>query len=218
LPRPAALEKRLGYRFGKAALLEQALSRRAGRLEGNERLEFLGDAVLGCVVAEEVYARHPAQSEGELHLLQERLVREEALARVARAIGLEELLQASVPTVRPSTLADTLEAVFGAVFLDGGYPAARASILRIFAPLLDELVPARLDRDAKSRLQELVQARFKSVPGYRIVRSEGAAHEKVFEVECQVPELARTARGRGSSRRRAEQDAAQAMLKELERA
>lgn len=165
-------------------------------------------------MAEEVYTRHPALREGELHRLQESLVREEALAEVARNLALDQMLH--LPTIRASTLADTMEAIFGAVFLDGGYPAAKDAVLRVFTPLLDRLDPARLDRDAKSRLQEVVQARFRSVPGYRIVRSEGAAHEKLFEVECSVPELNLSATGTGSSRQRAEQEAAKAVLEKIQ--
>jgi ribonuclease-3 len=218
LSRPAALEKRLGYRFTRSELLEQALSHQGKRLEGNERLEFLGDGVLDCVMAEEVYTRYPSLREGELHRLQESLVREEALAEAARHIGLDETLKPALPFIRSSTLADTMEAIFGAVFLDGGYRAARATILRVFEPFLERLDPQRLDRDAKSKLQEIVQARFKSVPIYRILRSQGAAHEKVFEVECAVAELKRTAVGSGLSRQRAEQDAARAMLQQIDKA
>jgi ribonuclease III len=166
-------------------------------------------------MAEEVYVRYPALREGELHRLQESLVRGEALAQVGREIALEPMLQ--LPTISASTLADTAEAVFGAVFLDGGYAAAKDVILRVFAARLAALDPARLDRDPKSRLQEIVQARFRSVPGYRLVRSEGAAHEMRFEVECSVPELELSATGSGSSRQRAEQDAAAMLLEKLER-
>jgi len=165
-------------------------------------------------MAEEVYTRYPALREGELHRLQESLVREEALAQVAQDLALDQMLQ--LPTIRASTLADTMEAIFGAVFLDGGYPAAKDAVLHVFTPMLERLDPARLDRDAKSRLQEIVQARFRSVPGYRIVRSEGAAHEKLFEVECSVPELNLSATGTGSSRQRAEQEAAKAVLEKIQ--
>jgi ribonuclease-3 len=165
-------------------------------------------------MAEAVYSRYPALREGDLHRLQESLVREEALAEVAQDLAVDQMLQ--LPTIRASTLADTMEAIFGAVFLDGGYPAAKDAILRVFTPMLDRLDPARLDRDAKSRLQEIVQARFRSVPAYRIVRSVGAAHEKLFEVECSVPELSLTATGTGSSRQRAEQEAAKAVLDKIQ--
>jgi ribonuclease-3 len=164
-------------------------------------------------MAEAVYTRFPALREGELHRLQESLVREEALAEVARGIALDRAL--ALPTIRDSTLADTMEAVFGAVFLDGGYAAAKDAVLRVFAPRIADLDPARLDRDAKSRLQELIQARFRSVPAYRIVSSAGAAHEKLFEVECAVPELKLTATGTGASRQKAEQDAARAILDKI---
>jgi ribonuclease-3 len=166
-------------------------------------------------MAEAVYLRYPALREGELHRLQESLVRGEALAQVAREIALEPMLQ--LPTISASTLADTLEALIGAVFLDGGYAAAKDAIRRVFAERLAGLDPARLDRDPKSRLQELVQARLRSVPAYRLVRSEGAAHERRFEVECSVPELKLSATGSGSSRQRAEQDAAALLLEKLER-
>jgi ribonuclease III len=166
-------------------------------------------------MAEEVYLRYPALREGELHRLQESLVRGEALAQVAGEIALEPMLR--LPTISASTLADTVEAVFGAVFLDGGYAAAKEVILRVFAARLAALDPATLDRDPKSRLQEIVQARFRSVPAYRLVRSEGAAHAMRFEVECSVPELKLSATGSGSSRQRAEQDAAGLLLENLER-
>jgi ribonuclease-3 len=165
-------------------------------------------------MAEAVYTRYPALREGDLHRLQESLVREEALAEVARDLALDQML--ALPTIRASTLADTMEAIFGAVFLDGGYPAAKDAILRVFAPMLERLDPARLDKDAKSRLQEMIQGRFRSVPGYRVVRSAGAAHEKLFEVECSVPELNMSARGTGSSRQRAEQEAAKALLEKIQ--
>jgi ribonuclease-3 len=165
-------------------------------------------------MAEEVYTRYPALREGDLHRLRESLVREEALAEVARDLALDQMLQ--LPTIRASTLGDTMEAIFGAVFLDGGYAAAKRSILRVFTPMLERLDPARLDKDAKSRLQEIVQARFRSVPGYRVVRSAGAPHEKLFEVECSVPELNMSARGMGSSRQRAEQEAAKAVLEKIQ--
>lgn len=218
MSRPAALEKRLGHKFRTVGLLQQALSRQGGRLEGNERLEFLGDEVLGCVIAEALYHRYPSLREGELHRLKESLVREEALFEAAQLVALDELLRASNPTIGVSTLADTMEAVFGAVFVDGGYAPARKTILKVLAPLLERLDPSRPERDAKSILQEQVQARFKSIPGYRMLRSTGAAHEKVFEVECSVAELRLAARGSGPSRQKAEQEAAKAVLAQIAKA
>jgi len=211
LSRRASLEKRIGHRFTAPRLLEDALARGSEARNRYERLEFLGDSVLACVVAEELYARFPEVPEGSLHRLRESLIREEALARVACDLGLDELL----PTA--SAQADTVEAVFGAVFLDGGYAAARKSVVAVLAPLLRELDPARLDKDAKSRLQEIVQGRFKSVPAYRLVSQSGKAHQPSFEIECLIPELNLTASGNGSSRQRAEQEAASAMLEKLSR-
>ena len=211
----AALEVRLGHRFTTDALLEQALTHRGGAGEHNERLEFLGDSVLGCVIAEELYKRFATLREGQLHRLKESLVREESLAESARALGLPELLQPSLGTVRDAALADTLEAIFGAIFLDGGYEAARKAILGRFAAALEKLDPGRIEKDAKSLLQELVQARFRRVPEYRLIASHGADHQRSFDIECLVPELGMTASGSGTSRRRAEQQAALAMLEKL---
>jgi ribonuclease-3 len=218
LSRPAALETRLGHRFTRLPLLELALTRGGPREDNNQRLEFLGDAVLDCVMAEELYLRYPSLQEGDLHRLQVSMIRDSTLAQAARGIGLKELLKASVPTVRESTLADTLEAIFGAVFLDAGYEAAKTCILYVLKPFMGRLDPARPEKDAKTQLQELLQARFKSVPSYRMTRSSGAAHEKTFEVECRVAELGLAAAGAGSSRQRAEQEAASAMLRQLPKA
>ena len=217
MSRPAALEKRLGHRFTRLRLLEQALTHGSWGPENNERLEFLGDGVLGCAVADELVERFPGLSEGRLTQLRSRLVREESLAEIAGSLGLAEHLRIGVAQLRPSMLADALEAVFGAVFLDGGYPAARKAIMRAFGPALERLDPGDDARDAKTRLQEIVQARFKTTPRYRVTHSQGAAHEKVFDVECAVAELRITAAGRGSSRQRAEQDAARALLRQIER-
>ena len=206
----AALEERIGHRFTAPRLLEDALGRGS---ESYERLEFLGDSVLACVVAEELCARFPDAAEGALHRLRESVIREEALARVAGDLGLGEML--AQPTA--SAQADTVEAIFGAVFLDEGYAAAKQSIVKVLRPLLQDLDPARLDKDAKSRLQEIVQGRFKTVPAYRLVSRSGQAHAPSFEIECNIAELSLTATGSGSSRQRAEQQAASAMLEKLSR-
>jgi ribonuclease-3 len=214
LSRRAALEKRIAHRFTAPRLLEDALARGTNE---HERLEFLGDSVLACVAAEELCARFPGIPEGSLHRLRESLIREEALARVAGELGIDEILRAAVPQPTASAQADTVEAVFGAIFLDGGYPAARKSILKILEPLLDELDPERLDKDPKSRLQEIVQGRFKTVPAYRVVSRSGKAHQPSFEIECLIAELELSATGSGSSMQRAEQQAASAMLEKLSR-
>ncbi len=223
MSRPAALEKRLGHRFGNPKLLEQALTHRSRGADNYERLEFLGDGVLGCAVADELYARFPQLSEGKLTRLRASLVREEALVEVAGDLGLAGLLRlgegelAAGPEPRPSILADALEAVLGAVFLDGGYEAARRAVMTAFEPLIEQLDPERPAKDAKTRLQEVLQARHRRLPEYRVVSVRGEAHRQSFEVECFVQELGLTSTGSGTSRQRAEQQAAKAMLEKLEK-
>jgi ribonuclease-3 len=214
--RTADLETRLGHRFAAPALLEQALTHRSHGPENNERLEFLGDGVLGCAVADELYGRFPEVPEGKLTRLRAGLVREEALAEVGQRLGLRELLRLEPGTpVTTSILADAVEALFGAVFLDAGYAAARAAVLAAFGPLLDSLDAAGASKDAKTELQEALQARRRLLPEYRIVTVSGAAHQQSFEVECALPELGLSTSGSGTSRQRAEQQAAQAMLARL---
>ena len=217
--RPAALEERLGHRFGDARLLEQALTHRSHGTENNERLEFLGDGVLGCAIAEELYARFPGLAEGKLTRLRASLVREEALAELASSIGLGTMLRfgegEAAAGARPSILADALEAVFGAVFLDGGYAAARKAVLLVFSPLIARLDPDRPAKDAKTRLQELLQADRRPLPEYRVVAVRGEPHRQSFEVECRVADAGLVTQGSGTSRQRAEQDAAAAMLAKL---
>jgi ribonuclease III len=176
--------------------------------------------VLGCAVAEVLFGRFPQLSEGKLTRLRASLVREETLAEVARALGFGELLRlgegelAAAAEPRPSILADALEAVFGAVFLDGGYAAARKTVLAVFGPHIERLDPERPAKDAKTQLQEVLQAARKPLPEYRVVGVQGVAHRQSFEVECMVAG-GLTARGSGSSRQRAEQQAAAAMLDKL---
>ena len=221
MSRPAALERRLGHRFGNSALLEQALTHSSCGPENNERLEFLGDGVLGCAVAEELHARFPQLSEGKLTHLRASLVREEALAEVAGELGLAGFLRlgegemASGPQPRPSILADALEAVIGAIFLDGGYDAARGAVLHVFGPLIERLNPESPAKDPKTQLQERLQAARQRLPEYRVVAVRGAAHRQSFEVECLAPDAGSRTTGSGSSRQRAEQAAAQAMLDKL---
>ncbi len=223
MSRPAALEKRLGHRFNDPRLLEQALTHRSRGADNYERLEFLGDGVLGCAVADELYARFPQLSEGKLTRLRASLVREEALAEVAKTLGVAEHLRlgeselAAGPEARPSILADAVESLLGAVFLDGGYDAARKVVLAAFGPLIDRLDPDRPAKDAKTRLQEILQARHRRLPLYRVVGVQGEAHRQSFEVECSVSELNLAATGTGTSRQRAEQQAAKALLDKLEK-
>jgi ribonuclease-3 len=204
----------LGHAFDRPALLQQALTHRSHGSTHNERLEFVGDAVLDCVVAAVLFDRYAHLSEGELSRLRSNLVNQDTLARIAGGIGLGQVLRLgegelrSGGAARPSILADALEAVFGAVFVDGGFDAARAAIEGVYAAELAGLDPAAEAKDPKTRLQEWLQARRLPVPEYTVVAVTGEAHLQSFEVECRVPTLGIAVAGTGSSRRAAEQSAA----------
>lgn len=223
MARHPALERRLGYRFRAPALLAQALTHRSFGSPHNERLEFLGDSVLGCVVTESLYRTAPGLPEGKLSRLRAELIREESLARIARELALSGFLRLDESTSRneganrPSILANALEAIYGAVFLDGGYEAARGVVRGTFGESLQALDPREPAKDAKTRLQELLQARRQKLPEYRVVATAGAAHKQVFEIECTAAGLGLRAGGSGSSRRQAEQQAAANLLKQLEK-
>jgi ribonuclease-3 len=218
--RHAALEKRIGYRFKDQGLLTQALTHRSFGSPHYERLEFLGDCVLGCAVAETLFQRFPELPEGKLTRARSSLVRESSLAGVAvelelsRALRLDEATAVNNGAERPSILADALEALYGAVFLDGGYEAARDTIVHTFGARLAQIDPDAVEKDAKTKLQEYLQARRKGTPQYHLVASTGPKQRLTFEVECVVGEL--KAPGTGSSRQRAEQQAAAGLLKLLE--
>jgi ribonuclease III len=215
------LERRLGHRFTRAELLEQALTHGSYGQDHNERLEFLGDGVLGCAMAEELYARFPELPEGKLTQVRASLVRESMLAEVARAVGLAERLRLGETEARhdagprDSILADAMEAVFGAVFLDGGYDAARQCIVRAYGERLERLEPERVRKDAKTRLGELMNARHARLPVYQIVAKHGAEHQPTFDVACTLADPAISVTRSGPSRLHAEQAAAQAVLDEL---
>ena len=211
----AALEQRIGHRFTNPRLLEQALTHRSHGVDDNERLEFLGDGVLGCAVADELYARFPQLSEGKLTRLRASLVREEALADAAARIDLGGHLRVGRIELQPSLLADAVEAVVGAVFLDGGYQAARKAVAAVLGAQLDALDPEQSAKDAKTELQERLQARRLELPEYRVVSVQGEPHKQSFEVECHVAVLDLRATGSGTSRQRAEQQAAQRLLDKL---
>ncbi len=222
MARHAVLERRLGHRFEDAALLEQALTHRAHGSPNYERLEFLGDAVLGCAIAELLYQKHPTLPEGKLSRMRAGLIREESLARIARELGIAAFLRLDESTARnegaerPSILADALEAIYGAVFLDKGYAAAREVIARTFGAALSQLDPEAVEKDAKTRLQEYLQGKRRATPQYRVVATSGAKQNLLFEVECVVEDLDLKASGSGSSRQRAEQQAAANLLKQLD--
>ena len=211
---PERLRQRVGYAFSRPELLAQALTHRSYGTPHNERLEFLGDGVLNCVVAAELFERFGDLPEGDLSRLRAHLVRQEALHQVAQNLGLGEHLRLgegelkSGGAARPSILADALEALVGAVFLDGGFAAARETVRRLYEPLLKDLDPQALAKDPKTLLQELLQARRIPLPQYSVLSTRGAAHQQNFEVECHIPQLSVRTTGSGSSRRNAEQEAA----------
>jgi len=165
-------------------------------------------------MADELYARFPQLSEGKLTQLRSSLVREESLARVARELGMAQMVRSGAAPIPASVLADALEAVFGAIFLDGGYTAARRAVVQAFGAQLAQLDPGAVEKDAKTRLQELLHSRGLQPPAYRVIATHGAPHQRSFDVECAAGEL--TTMGRGSSRQRAEQDAAATMLEKLQ--
>jgi len=212
------LARRLGHAFRRPELLDQALTHRSHGARHNERLEFVGDAVLNCVVARALFERFPDLPEGDLSRVRASLVNRDTLADVARrlelsgAIRLGEGELKSGGAERPSMLADALEAVYGAVFLDGGFEAARGVIDRTFAEVLGNADPSALGKDPKTRLQEWLQSQRLPVPEYAIVATTGEAHAQQFAVECRIPSMSIVTSGSGSSRRIAEQDAADRAL------
>ena len=222
-PRPAlqALQSRLGHQFAQPELLRRALTHRSWGAEHNERLEFLGDAVLSLAVSSLLYERHAGSDEGDLTRVRAHLVREESLHRAALGLALPEVLRMSEGEMRgggaqrPSILADAVEALIGAVFLDGGYEPAQALVQRLFGEVIDATEAENWGKDAKTELQEWLQARRVPVPAYRITATRGQAHAQTFEVECVVATLGLAERGEGRSRRSAEQEAARRMLDAL---
>jgi ribonuclease-3 len=219
--RLAALQTRLGYRFADETLLERALRHRSFGADHNERLEFLGDAVLSLAISSLLFDRFAGSDEGDLTRVRAHLVREDSLHKVALLLGLPEVVRLSEGEARGggaqrvSILADGLEAVIGAAFLDGGFDAARMLVQRMFGEIIATTDIASWSKDAKTELQEWLQARRLPVPTYRISATRGQAHAQTFEVECWVPALSLTHSGEGRSRRLAEQEAARRMLNAL---
>lgn len=215
------IRQRVGYGFSRPELLVQALTHRSYGTPHNERLEFLGDSVLNCVVAAELLERFRDLPEGDLSRLRASLVRQETLHQLALNLGLGEYLRLgegelkSGGSERPSILADAVEALVGAIFLDGGFGAAREAVRRLYAPLLEDLDPQSLGKDPKTLLQELLQARRVPLPQYSVLATRGAAHQQNFEVECLIPQLSVRTTGSGSSRRTAEQEAAMRAFEQI---
>ena len=218
------LQTRLGHTFKEAGLLQQALTHRSHSSVHNERLEFLGDSILNCVVASILYERFASIDEGDLSRLRANLVKQQSLYEIAQRLELSQFLRLGEGELksggfrRPSILADTLEALLGAIFLDAGFEAARAVIRAFYLPILDTVDPRTLGKDAKTLLQEFLQSKKISLPTYNVVATHGAAHSQEFEIECLVPKLGIQVFGRGGSRRAGEQAAAKLALEVAEKA
>jgi ribonuclease-3 len=214
----SALQARLQHRFSDPQLLVRALTHRSFSADHNERLEFLGDSVLNLAVSALLYEKLHALPEGDLTKVRATLVRQEPLHQIALRLGMSDALRVGEGEVRaggrqrPSILADALEAVIGAVFVDAGYPAAQGLVRRLFEDVEINPAMAASAKDPKTELQEWLQGRRMQLPVYRVVATLGAAHKQTFEVECEVPELGPAERGIGASRRAGEQAAAAAML------
>lgn len=221
-PNRDALLRKLGYRFKEPALLQQAITHRSVGGQHNERLEYLGDAVLGFLIAQELYQRHPRATEGELSRMRAGLVRGQTIASLATSaldlgpfllLGPGELKSGGVR--RESILAGAFEAILGAVFLDGGVEACRELVMRLWASALAGCTPETVAKDPKTQLQEYLQARKLPLPAYQTVVVGGAEHAQTFTVSCQVDGMTEAVLGTGSSRRNAEQMAAQLALEKL---
>jgi ribonuclease-3 len=215
------LQRRLGHRFARQDLLVRALTHRSFGAAHNERLEFLGDAVLSLAVSDLLYARFGESDEGDLSRVRAHLVREDSLHRAAVAVGIPDVIRLSDSEARgggaqrASILADALEALIGAAYIDAGFEAARHVVQRLFGEVIATTDADAWAKDAKTELQEWLQARRLPVPTYSIVATRGQAHAQVFEVACEVPTLGLREAGEGRSRRSAEQEAARRLLDSL---
>ncbi|HXZ47511.1 MAG TPA: ribonuclease III [Usitatibacter sp.] len=218
----AELERGIGHRFASPEYAGQALTHRSFGTPHNERLEFLGDSLLNCAVATLLYERFPALTEGELSRLRAALVNQSSLSEIAQKLALGERMRLGEGELksggfrRPSILADALEALLGAVYLDAGFEAARKSVEHLFAERLERAAASPVDKDPKTGLQEHLQGRRLQLPRYAVTRTEGEAHDQTFTVECRVDDLGLAATGTGPSRRAAEQAAAAGVLAQLE--
>jgi len=218
LPR---LQARLRYRFSSPGLIEQALTHRSAGSPNNERLEFLGDSILNCVVAVALFERFGKVSEGEMSRLRANLVRQDSLHRIACDLDIGTDLRLGEGELRsggerrPSILADALEAVIGAIYIDGGFEAAQGVVLGLYSDQLALTDPLQSGKDAKTSLQEWLQGRRFPLPVYELVGVRGEAHAQEFEVECRVGNPPLVTTGVGPSRRAAEQSAAQRAFETL---
>lgn len=217
------LQAALGYQFSDSSLLAQALTHRSFGTPHNERLEFIGDSVLNCVVARALFDRFAELDEGTLSRLRAGLVKQDALHAHALRLALGDLLRLGEGELRsgghrrPSILADALEAVFGAIFLDAGFDAASGVIGGLYSASIAAIDPRTAGKDPKTALQEWLQARRHPLPTYEMAQVRGEAHAQEFEVSCRIPALMLETKGRGASRRAAEQQAARAALDRIEK-
>ena len=216
-----ALQQRLQHEFKTPALLSQAVTHRSFSVDHNERLEFLGDSVLSLAISDLLYQRLSALPEGDLSRVRANLVKQDTLHQLSEALGLPDVIRLGEGEMRsggqkrPSILADALEAVIGAVYLDAGFPAAQAPVHRLFKAVEINPEMDAIGKDPKTELQEWLQGRKMKLPLYRVVATLGAAHKQTFDVECEIIELNFSERGIGGSRRAGEQAAAAAMLQTL---
>jgi ribonuclease-3 len=216
-----ALQQRLQHEFKTPALLSQAVTHRSFSVDHNERLEFLGDSVLSLAISDLLYQRLSALPEGDLSRVRANLVKQDTLHQLSEALGLPDVIRLGEGEMRsggqkrPSILADALEAVIGAVYLDAGFPAAQALVHRLFQAVEINPEMDAIGKDPKTELQEWLQGRKMKLPLYRVVATLGAAHKQTFDVECEIIELNFSERGIGGSRRAGEQAAAAAMLQTL---
>lgn len=212
--RQASLSRIIHYTFQDASLMMMALTHRSFNAQHNERLEFLGDSILSFLVAQELYQRFPKIDEGDLSRLRAQLVKESSLSSIASSMGLGDFIQLgegelkSAGWRRPSILADTLEAMIGAIYLDAGIERAYQFVLRFFEKQLNEIDPKLIQKDAKTLLQELLQSQKSDLPIYTVVSIEGEAHSQSFTIECIIKKSNIKTQGIGQSRRIAEQEAA----------
>ena len=219
---PQRLSRQLGHAFADPQLLDDALTHRSAQARHNERLEFLGDAVLGFLVAEALWRRFPQATEGELSRLRARLVNRESLAGVAQALDLGQYLRLGAGELRSgghareSILADAVEAVLAALYLDGGLEVARGVVDQLLGKRIAALSPADQGKDAKTRLQEWLQGRRLALPVYEVLETSGEDHAQTFVVRCAVEVLGRSSTAAGPNRRKAEQLAAERLLETLD--
>ena len=212
----------IGYQFNNSALLAQALTHRSYSGNNNERLEFLGDSVLNFIIAHQLYLRFPKLPEGDLSRLRAQLVKESSLAEIAFDLNLGDQLKLgegelkSAGWRRPSILADALEAIVGAVYSDGGFLNAEQLVLKLYTEKLENIDPKIIDKDAKSQLQEYLQGKKIELPEYSVLAIDGEAHAQTFKMQCVIAKLNISSIGEGSSRRIAEQQAAQSALERIQ--